>query len=107
MYVFRPDWQEKLNRVLEQRAKESVFSDVKKFPRPTPVFPSQQRAPSERGVKHRIGVDGSTTFEVVDSDGVIQFEVKPAEKHVNRRTVAWLNRVLDAIDPPKAPLKVL
>lgn len=62
-----------------------------------------------RGVKHRIGVDGSTTFELVDSRGVIQFEVKPAENHVNRRTVAWCNRVLDAIDPPiqLPPLKIV
>jgi hypothetical protein len=103
----KPDWEERLQRLLEQRAKESVFSKVKKFPRPTPIIPSSGRASRERGVKHRVGVDGATTFEVVDSDGVIQFEVKPASKHVNRRTVAWLNRVLDAVDPPKPPLKII
>lgn len=102
-----PTWDERLRQVLEDRAKESVFANVKKFPRPIPIFPSGGSAPGERGVKHRIGCDGATTFEIVDSDGVIQFEVKPAAKHVNRRTVAWLNRVLDAVDPPKAPLKIL
>lgn len=103
----KPDWEEKLQRLLEQKATESVFSDAKKFPRPTPIIPSTGRVSGERGVKHRIGADGATTFEIVDSDGVVQFEVKPASKHVNRRTVAWLNRVLDAIDPPRPPLKVI
>lgn len=103
----KPDWEERLQRLLELRAKESVFAEMKKFPRPTPIIPISGRASRERGVKHRMGVDGSTTFEVVDSDGVIQFEVKPSGKHVNRRTVSWLNRVLDAIDPPKPPLKIL
>ena len=103
----KPDWEERLKLLLEERSRESVFSDVKKFPRPTPIIPTSGRAPTERGVKHRIGPDGATTFEIVDSNGIIQFEVKPASIHVNRRTVAWLNRVLDAIDPPPPPLTII
>lgn len=105
--MIRPDWEDQLRRLLELKAKQSVFADVKKFPRPTPIIPSNGTASSERGVRHRVGIDGSTTFELVDSDGVLQFEIKPAQKHVNRRTVAWCNRVLDTIDPPKPPLKIL
>lgn len=60
-----------------------------------------------RGVHHRVGVDGSLTFEVVDSAGVVQFEVRPAQEHCNQRTFRWCERVLDAIDPPRNHLKVI
>lgn len=63
--------------------------------------------PELRGVHHRIGVDGSLTFEIIDSDGIVQFEVKPASVHCNQRTFRWCERVLDAIDPPRGRLRAI
>jgi hypothetical protein len=57
--------------------------------------------PELRGIYHRVGTDGSLTFELVESDGVVQFEVRPAQKHCNQRTYRWCERVLDTIDPPR------
>lgn len=61
----------------------------------------------QRGVYHRTGCNGGTTFELRDSHGVVQFEVCVAAEHCTPRTVRWLNTVLDAIDPPPSPLKIV
>lgn len=61
---------------------------------------------AKRGVYHRTGVDGSITFEVVDSKGAVQFELRPAEKHCNQRTCTWLQGLLDEIDPQRPMLTV-
>lgn len=62
--------------------------------------------PLRRGVFHRVGVDGVTTFDLRDHNGKVQFEVKVAKEHCTRRTVRWLHTVLDAIDPPSPRLHI-
>lgn len=62
--------------------------------------------PLRRGVFHRVGIDGVTTFEIRDHNGALQFEVRVAKEHCTRRTVRWLHTVLDAIDPPAPRLNI-
>lgn len=95
-------------RELRLRIIKASLADIATFKRSAaPVKASAALKPELRGVYHRTGVDGSVTFEVVDSDGVVQFELKPAQIHCNQRTVRWLGTVLDAIDPPRGRLRAI
>lgn len=94
-------------RELRLRISKSELASLGTFKRAAPVKASVALKPEMRGVYHRTGVDGSITFEVVDSDGVVQFEMKPAQEHCNQRTIRWLGTVLDAIDPPRQRLKAI
>lgn len=72
------------------------------LPRQAPQKPLGSTIPpnrGDRGVYHRIGVDGGITFEIVDSSGATRFEVKPSARDCGQRTLRWCERVLDAIDP--------
>lgn len=85
------------------RIAKSVLVEIDRLHKSAPVKARNTVAtcPEKRGVYHRTGVDGSLYFEVVDSDGVVQFELRPANQHCNQRTYRWLVTVLDAIDPPR------
>jgi hypothetical protein len=81
---------------------KSVLLRIDRLAKATPtVKATAALRPELRGIYHRVGADGSLTFELVDSDGVVQFEVRPAQIHCNQRTYKWCERVLDAIDPPR------
>lgn len=80
----------------------SVLLRIEQLERSTPAIKAALATnPELRGIYHRTGPDGSLTFELVDSDGVVQFEVRPSQQHCNQRTYRWCERVLDTIDPPR------
>lgn len=85
----------------------SVLLKIEQLEKATPIMKSRLALnPELRGIYNHVGADGALTFELVDSDGNVQFEVKPALAHCNQRTYRWCERVLDAIDPPRPSLKV-
>lgn len=86
----------------------SVLLKIERLEKSTPAIKSTLALnPELRGIYHRTGADGALTFEIVDSDGIVQFEVRPAKEHCNQRTYRWCERVLDAIDPPRHLIKMV
>jgi hypothetical protein len=101
--------EERENQARRLRIAKSVLADITTLHRSAPVKSRAAAAlcPEKRGVYHRISVDGSMYFEVIDSDGIVQFELRPAQQHCNQRTYRWLETVLDAIDPPRNRLRAI
>lgn len=105
-----PEYEERLKRVLESRAMESVFADPLTFPRPTVVPPAIGRAraagvlddeppPRERGVYlEDIPAPGETWYKMVLSNGKVGIIHLPNEL-VDAGLYQNLCRRLDQLDP--------
>lgn len=106
-----PEFTEKEDRELRLRIARRALADTESFRHP-PLRRVQRPVPAQpekRGVYHRVGVDGSVSFDIVDSDGNTRFEIRPSAKDCHQRTLRWCERVLDAVDPPtsRPPLSVI
>jgi len=99
-----PDYEERLKRVLEDRAKESVFADPLTFPRPKDP-PRPRRLPPAPPLKPKRGVyeddivpPGERWFKVVTSSGKIG-RIELPEELIDPSFEENLWRRLDARDP--------
>lgn len=103
-----PEYEERLKRVLEDRAKESVFADPLTFPRPKSAPRALQASLSveadrpERGVYEDSNPPaGSRVFKVVSSrPGEVGIVIWPKE-WVTPRFIEQLERGLEMRDPQK------